>query len=128
MTTPVRAVEVGPNKYEFPMQCNGTEPTEFIGVNEMTTPSESKHTPGPWSATEAMYSDHIGNYRMIVGSGEIVAHVWPTGNANEKCDTPLIAAAPDLLAALKGVLRVADRATLEFDAARAAIAKAEGRS
>jgi hypothetical protein len=32
----------------------------------------------------------------------------------------------DLLAALKGVLRVADRATDEFDAARAAIAKAEG--
>lgn len=36
-------------------------------------------------------------------------------------------AAPDLLAALKGVLRVADRATDEFDAARAAIAKAERR-
>jgi hypothetical protein len=33
-------------------------------------------------------------------------------------------AAPDLLAALLGVLRVADRQTVEFDAARAAIAKA----
>lgn len=31
-----------------------------------------------------------------------------------------------LLEALKGVLRVADRKTDEFDAARAAIAKAEG--
>lgn len=31
----------------------------------------------------------------------------------------------ELLAALKGVVRVADRATVEFDAARAAIAKAE---
>jgi hypothetical protein len=40
----------------------------------------------------------------------------------------LIAAAPDLLEALKGVLRVADRATVEFDAARAAIAKAESQS
>lgn len=38
----------------------------------------------------------------------------------------LIAAAPDLLAALKCVLRVADRKTDEFDAARTAIAKAEG--
>lgn len=38
----------------------------------------------------------------------------------------LIAAAPDLLAALKGVIRVADRKTVELDAARAAIAKAEG--
>jgi hypothetical protein len=36
----------------------------------------------------------------------------------------LIAAAPDLLAALQGVVRVADRTTSEFDAARAAIAKA----
>lgn len=36
----------------------------------------------------------------------------------------LVAAAPDLLLALQGVLRVADRATVEFDAARAAIAKA----
>ena len=31
----------------------------------------------------------------------------------------------ELLAALKGVLKVADRATVEFDAAREAIAKAE---
>jgi hypothetical protein len=40
----------------------------------------------------------------------------------------LITAAPDMLAALKGVVAVADRKTNEFDAARAAIAKAEGRS
>lgn len=33
----------------------------------------------------------------------------------------------ELLAALKGVVRVADRQTAEFDAARAAIAKAEGK-
>jgi hypothetical protein len=38
-----------------------------------------------------------------------------------KCK-PVVA---DLLAALKGVLLVADRQTVEFDAARAAIAKAE---
>jgi hypothetical protein len=34
---------------------------------------------------------------------------------------------PELLAALYGVVRVADRKTAEFDAARAAIAKAEGK-
>ena len=39
----------------------------------------------------------------------------------------LIAAAPDLLEALKAVVRIADRKTVEFDAARTAIAKAEGR-
>lgn len=37
-------------------------------------------------------------------------------------------AAPELLEALKGVVRVADRKTVEFDRARAAIAKAEGRN
>jgi hypothetical protein len=41
-------------------------------------------------------------------------------------DTRLCAAAPAMLAALEGVLRVADRKTDEFDAARAAIAKATG--
>ena len=41
-------------------------------------------------------------------------------------DGTLIAAAPEMLVALRGVLRVADRATVEFDAARAAIRKATG--
>ena len=39
-------------------------------------------------------------------------------------DARLIAASLELLEALQGVLRVADRATDEFKAARAAIAKA----
>lgn len=41
-------------------------------------------------------------------------------------DAVLMAAAPDLLEALQAVLRVADRQTVEFDLARAAIAKATG--
>ena len=41
-------------------------------------------------------------------------------------DMRLIEAAPDLLSALQAVVAVADRATVEFDAARAAIAKALG--
>lgn len=43
-------------------------------------------------------------------------------------DAHLIAAAPDLLAALRAVVSVADRKTDEFDLAHSAIAKAEGRS
>lgn len=43
-----------------------------------------------------------------------------------KEDKNLIIAAPDLLEALIAVVRVADRATDEFDMARAAIAKALG--
>lgn len=45
------------------------------------------------------------------------------GNFTEQ-DARLIAAAPELLAALQAVLGVADRATAEFDQARTAIAKA----
>jgi hypothetical protein len=41
---------------------------------------------------------------------------------------PVRDAAADLLAALKDVVRIADRQTVEFHRARAAIAKAEGRS
>lgn len=41
-------------------------------------------------------------------------------------DARLISAAREMLEALKGVVRVADRKTDEFDAARAAIAKATG--
>lgn len=37
-----------------------------------------------------------------------------------------MAAAPDMFDALEAVLRVADRSTVEFDMARAALAKARG--
>lgn len=48
------------------------------------------------------------------------------GQEQWEANARLIAAAPDLLEALIGVVRVADRATDEFDAARAAIRKATG--
>jgi hypothetical protein len=50
------------------------------------------------------------------------------GIAVSEEDARLICAAPALLEALKAVLSVADRKTKEFDAARAAITKAEGSS
>lgn len=56
--------------------------------------------------------------------------LWPTDKRTEgetEANAHLIAAAPDLLEALKGVMAIADRKTDEFDLARAAIAKAEGR-
>lgn len=40
--------------------------------------------------------------------------------------SPLLAAAPDLAEALEAVIRVADRNTVEFDMARAALLKATG--
>lgn len=49
---------------------------------------------------------------------------WCSGLSHP--DLRLIEAAPDLLTALQGVVRIADRKTDEFDAAHAAIAKATG--
>lgn len=86
----------------------------------MTAP----HTPGPWRAKQ------LGSYGQ---PGWVL--LWPDkggahmrrldyqGNFTEQ-DARLLAAAPDLLVALQAVVRVADRATFEFDLARAAIAKA----
>ena len=48
----------------------------------------------------------------------------PYGERQE-ANAHLISAAPELLAALKKIVAIADRKTVEFDEARAAIAKAE---
>jgi len=52
---------------------------------------------------------------------------YTTQEQDEELAT-LFAAAPELLSALQGVIRVADRDTDEFIAARAAVAKALGES
>jgi hypothetical protein len=84
----------------------------------------SKHTPGPWETDED--GDRICIWVPAVK--EYVAIIKDFGwDAPYQANGRLIAAAPDLLDALKGVVRIADRQTVEFDAARAAIAKAEGR-
>ncbi len=84
-----------------------------IGARAERPPTKPiAHTPGPWTAHEHLV--YFGR------AGGISTHGAPDPEANAR----LIAAAPDLLEALRGVLRVADRATVEFDAARSAIAKA----
>ncbi len=86
----------------------------------------SAHTPGPWVWLEP---------QKVLNSahGKVIDHacyegMWFAAYDEEinAANARLIAAAPELLEALQGVLRVADRATSEFDAARAAIAKATG--
>jgi hypothetical protein len=64
---------------------------------------------------------------IVDAAGVVVAFVSVRHAENEAVGHTL-AAAPRLLAALKGVIRVADRATDEFDEARAAIAACEGGS
>ncbi|AXH72127.1 MAG: hypothetical protein [Siphoviridae sp. ctdc_1] len=75
----------------------------------------------------------------LVSGGEVVTEDYKVGPDvmfdhicscevinGESANGNLIAAAPELLDALQGVVRVADRETDEFIAARAAIAKALG--
>jgi hypothetical protein len=84
------------------------------------------HTKAPWKVVE-------NGGRMV---GVMSKNDWVVYKAGQdrmsteeiEANARLIAAAPDLLEALHGVLRVADRATDEFDAARAAIDKATSNS
>lgn len=90
--------------------------------------SEAKHTPGPW----------IAGMKVIKAVGGNVV-VRSAGSPMSVADAYLIAAAPDMLAALKGYIALFDRGAAghevrpdEMLAARIAmcdaINKAEGRS
>lgn len=91
----------------------------------------SKHTPGPWGRHRVGYNGSRYYIMSARRGGDFVIAEVPT-DRNYKhqalANAYLIAAAPDMLAALKAVVAVADRSTVEFDAARAALAKAEGRA
>lgn len=90
--------------------------------------SDSKHTPGPWEIAEFGRNHTI----LIYGPDEILVAdcggILRRSHEEMESNARLIAAAPDLLAALEDVVRVADRDTVIFDVARAAIAKAKGES
>ena len=98
--------------------------------------SEFKGTPGPWSTKLALQAEVEGDLHVIQAGmvGDKAFHIaygaaWtdsPDTAAEAAANARLISAAPDLLAALQAVLSVADRATVEFDMARAAISKATG--
>jgi hypothetical protein len=82
--------------------------------------------PSTWShSPQAGRPEHCYQAQVFDEHGDSLACIEPTEDPDVASATAkLIAAAPDLLEALRGVLRVTDRATDEFDAARAAIAKA----
>ena len=90
---------------------------------------ETTHTPGPW---ETVAGPGVADLAVCAaGAGDIVAEVVSLSRANQS----LIAAAPDLLAALRVLADHAQETYPHFEssrgqtdiaAARAAIAKAEG--
>jgi hypothetical protein len=86
-----------------------------------------KHTPGPW---EWVGRDlEAGDYETVIET-EVSCGTYCYGGSPvvkvSAADKLLIAAAPDLLEALRGVLSIADPARRSSRLARAAIAKATG--
>lgn len=105
-----------------------------LGVGEM---SEFKGTPGPWRLDEkGVGNDHIidGEYHVIEAG---IGYCGPNSAGfglhgfMSIADARLIAAAPKLLKALEGIMRVEARDRImpvgaEWDAARAVIAEVTG--
>jgi hypothetical protein len=102
--------------------------------------SDTTAISGPWIADATVCTEE-GGLAVIAVNPDVPVGGTPTrgmvawvNNRCGACDTDdkaiatarLIAAAPDLLAALEAVVSVADRKTVEFDQAHAAIAKAKG--
>ena len=81
----------------------------------------TKWTPGPWRVDGQWLMDADG-----ATLGEILDPRAGPCAAESDANARLIAAAPELYEALKAVVAIADRRTVEFDAAHAALAKALG--
>jgi hypothetical protein len=102
----------------------------------------SNSTPGPWTINVARLSDNsINVVHVIAENGSSVAQISSYGEEETLTNTRLIAAAPDMLAALQWIVEIADKnyeqddklrtdgaRTLKriSDRARVVIAKAEG--
>ena len=92
----------------------------------------SKHTPGPWEITEDDYGDE--HWFGGDGNGQIQVNEWVNGGCKKhpemwgklQAEARLIAAAPEMLEALKDAVRDSESPGQWLDEARAAIAKATG--
>jgi hypothetical protein len=90
----------------------------------------TQHTPGPWGCDWTSHHSH--DYRLQQPNGAPLRLVVEANDHNEqRANARLIAAAPDLLAALEVVREYMDHAADQFSyedivQIRAAIAKATG--
>ncbi len=98
-------------------------PPKRYGAHE-----SGRHSDGPWTIGE----NTSGEPAIVDGSGIMLVSVikrWTTTNADEwKRNADLIAAAPELLSALKNGIGFYPVPSPMRNAALAAIAKAEGRT
>ena len=85
----------------------------------------AKHTPGPWRVAPRFVYGATDGIHVDAGSRSYIAHVGEHGDERAEADARLIAAAPDLLAALRELLR--DHNNHSIVKAEDAIAKAEAR-
>ena len=82
---------------------------------------------GPWTVSEIGANGEKSEHYIFIQPDVAVIERRVAGlDGDDMPNAHLISAAPDLLTALELVLSVADRATFEFDLARAAIKKARG--
>lgn len=102
--------------------------------------TQSKHTPGPWSISNEQFRFRINGYEVrgpsISGSGCVVGWLNANYYTMSEANATLIAAAPDLLDALIGLLNIEHAALsgasigvdvpYHFVKARAVIAAAKG--
>jgi hypothetical protein len=87
------------------------------------------HTPGPWTTTPGAFwicdiGNNVGDPGVWSEFPVKDAESFPFGSKED--DARLIAAAPELLEALKAVVAISDRKHVAWDAAHTAIAKATG--
>jgi hypothetical protein len=90
-------------------------------------PTQTTHTPGPWS-TRPIHGNPQSFY-LAAPSGELMAEIWATTHLRDDvlyANAKLIAAAPELLAALQHLMRYDFGDSEGAKEARAAIAKATG--
>lgn len=73
---------------------------------QTTTPAQSGHTPGPWHCGEHRHLDKVANIAggvriFMAGVGSALAYSMGCPVSETEANAHLIAAAPDLLAALE---------------------------
>jgi len=89
----------------------------------------TKHTPGPW-ITDSKERTDTARYIMAAARPfpHTIARIDLVNRAEDEANAALIAAAPEMYEALRDLLAVKPNSDApEWVAARAAIAKAEGR-
>lgn len=100
----------------------------------------SQHTPGPWALDDktgsltwgdVSFGAPVGAGGFVVASHSVVCiprHQAERLTDEHRANGRVIVAAPAMLAALKGLVEVADKRSRVYAAAVEAIAQAEGRT